>query len=167
MTWTRTGSLRPSASRLHLSQRLLLSEPIAMGGGEATFPIPAIMIKKDLGAKLKAELTKGEVTIAFKTPDRIEKPELIDTITGFSSKGPRSIDAMLKPEISAPGSLIISAKMGGGTAGVEMSGTSMAAPHMAGVMALLKQAQPTLSSRELKSVAMSTAKTMVDDKKVV
>ena len=141
-------------------------EPIAMGG-EGTYEIPAIMIRKELGAKFKAALPTGPVTIAFKTPDKIEKPELIDTITGFSSKGPRSIDAMLKPEISAPGSLIISAKMGGGAAGTEMSGTSMAAPHMAGVMALLKQAHPTLSSRELKSLAMSTAKTMVDAKKEV
>jgi minor extracellular serine protease Vpr len=140
-------------------------EPIAMGG-DGKYDLPAIMIKKDLGAKLKAELANGAVTIAFKTPDKIEKPELIDTITGFSSKGPRSVDALLKPEIAAPGSLIISAKMGGGAAGVQMSGTSMAAPHMAGVMALLKQTQPTLSSRELKSLAMSTAKSMVDAEKV-
>lgn len=141
-------------------------EPIAMGG-EGKYEIPTIMIRKELGAKFKTELQTAPVTIAFKTTEKIEKPELIDTITGFSSKGPRSIDALLKPEIAAPGSLIISAKMGGGAKGVEMSGTSMAAPHMAGVMALLKQTHPTLSARELKSLAMSTAKTMVDPKKEV
>lgn len=141
-------------------------QPIAMGG-EGHFDIPAVMITKDLGDELKGQLAKGAVTIQFATPNRIEKPELIDTITGFSSKGPRSIDALLKPEISAPGSLIISAKMGGGAAGTQMSGTSMAAPHMTGVMALLKQAHKTLSSAQLKSLAMSTAKTLVDQNKKV
>jgi minor extracellular serine protease Vpr len=141
-------------------------EPIAMGG-DGNFDIPAIMIKKDLGTKLKLELAKGAVTIAFNTPKRIEKPELIDTMASFSSKGPRSFDALLKPEISAPGSQIISAKMGSGQEGVQLSGTSMAAPHMTGVMTLLKQAHPTLNSAELKSLAMSTAKTMVDAKKKV
>lgn len=141
-------------------------EPLAMGG-DGKFDIPAIMIKKDLGDKLKAEMTAGPVTIAFKTDAKIEKPELIDTITGFSSKGPRSQDALLKPEISAPGSLIISAAMGGGAKGTQMSGTSMAAPHMAGVMALVKQVRPGLSSAELKSLVMSTSKTVVAPDKSV
>ena len=141
-------------------------EPIAMGG-DGQFDIPAIMVTKALGEKLKLEMLKGPVTIAFKTEGRIEKPQLIDTITGFSSKGPRSNDALLKPEISAPGSLVISAKMGGGAEAVQMSGTSMASPHMTGVMALLKQSHPNLSSAELKSLAMSTAKTLNDADGVV
>ena len=138
-------------------------EPISMGG-DGHFEIPAVMIKKDLGNKLKLELAKGPVTIAFSTPNKIEKPELIDTMASFSSKGPRSFDALLKPEISAPGSQIISAKMGSGNLGVQLSGTSMAAPHMTGVMALLKQAHPNLSAAELKSLVMSTSKPMVDAK---
>ncbi len=140
--------------------------PFSMGG-DGEFTIPAIMISKALGDELKAEMATGTVTIEFKTEAKIEKPELIDTIAGFSSKGPRSMDALLKPEISAPGSLVISAKMGGGAETVQMSGTSMAAPHMAGVMALLKQAHPTLTAAELKSLAMSTAKTMITEKKEV
>jgi minor extracellular serine protease Vpr len=140
--------------------------PIAMGGDvEKPFDIPAIMITKDFGAELKAALLKGDVIAELTTPNMIEKPELIDIMAGFSSRGPRSIDALLKPEISAPGSLIISAKMGGGAAGVQLSGTSMASPHMAGVMALMKQTHPTLSAAELKSLVMETSKTMVDEKK--
>ncbi len=141
--------------------------PFTMGGGDGDkFDIPGVMISKEIGTKLKAAIAKGAVVADLKTTKKIEKPELIDTIATFSSRGPRSIDALLKPEISAPGAKIISAKMGGGTAGVEMSGTSMAAPHMAGVMALLKQHNPSMTSAELKSLAMSTAKSMVDaDKK--
>ncbi|CAN5533127.1 hypothetical protein BH10BDE1_BH10BDE1_17920 [soil metagenome] len=142
--------------------------PISMGGDvEKPFDIPAIMITKDFGAELKAALLKGDVIAELTTPMTIEKPELIDTMAGFSSRGPRSIDALLKPEISAPGSLIISAKMGGGAAGTQMSGTSMASPHMAGVMALMKQTHPMLSTNELKSLVMETSKTMVDEKKVM
>lgn len=139
--------------------------PIPMGGGDGTrLEIPAIMITQDLANELKSALGKGDVNVDLTTSIKIERPELIDTMAGFSSKGPRSIDALLKPEISAPGEMIVSAKMGGGAAGIRMSGTSMAAPHMAGVMALMKQAHPDLSTAELKSLVMGTAKTMVDEK---
>lgn len=128
--------------------------PIAMGG-DKNFPIPAVMIPMDLGNQAKAEVQAGnEVTVDFTTTEKIERPELIDTITSFSSKGPRGGDAILKPEISAPGQQILSAAMGQGGAAVRFSGTSMATPHMAGVLALMRQAYPTLTARELKSIAM-------------
>lgn len=132
-------------------------EPMAMGG-DGKFDLPAIMIAKDLADRLKAARADGDVVIRFNTDLKIEKPFLIDSITGFSSKGPRSMDALLKPEISAPGAQVISARMGGGAQGVPMSGTSMAAPHMAGVMALMKQKFPAMTSDELKSLVMGSAK---------
>lgn len=124
------------------------------------FDIPAIMITQADGQKVKAALAQGVVTIDFKTDAVIEKPELVDTLTDFSSKGPRSIDGAIKPEISAPGSNVISAAMGHGADVVQMSGTSMAAPHVAGVMALLKQARPQLSADELKAILMGGSKTI-------
>lgn len=128
--------------------------PLAMGGDQ-NFPIPAVMIPMDLGGKIKAELQAGnEVTVDFTSTEKIERPEFVDTITSFSSKGPRGGDSILKPEISAPGQNILSAAMGQGGAAVRFSGTSMATPHMAGVLALMKQAYPTLSAAELKSIAM-------------
>lgn len=131
------------------------------------FDIPAIMITKEVGVKVKAALAAGQgASIQFKTEKTIEKPELIDTLTGFSSKGPRSIDGFLKPEISAPGSDIISAAMGKGSEMVKLSGTSMAAPHMAGVLALVKQSfknrEIEVSALDLKHVAMGTSKTIGD-----
>ncbi|MFJ3911290.1 S8 family peptidase [Streptomyces vinaceus] len=50
-------------------------------------------------------------------------------------------------EVYAPGEAIVSAKLGGGS--VEMSGTSMASPHVAGVAVLYKQAHPTADPAEL------------------
>lgn len=135
--------------------------PMTMGG-EGKVDIPAIMVSQEIGNFLKAEMKKGEATIAFQTPEKIEKPELIDTLTDFSSQGPRSVDGFFKPEISAPGANVISAEMGGGTKPVKMSGTSMAAPHMAGVMALMVQKHPGLNSAELKSVVMGTAVSIKD-----
>lgn len=129
-------------------------------GGDKKFDIPAVMIGSDTGTKIIQDLATGEVRIQFKTPEKIYEPELIDSITDFSSKGPRSEDNLFKPEIAAPGQAIISAAMGEGRDGVALSGTSMAAPHMSGVMAILRQQHPELSVEEMKSLVMSTAKVL-------
>lgn len=133
--------------------------PFVMGTTDK-FEIPAIMITLADANKVKANMKISAVTFDFKTSAKIEKPELIDTLTDFTSKGPRSIDGFIKPEISAPGENVISAAMGGGAEAVQMSGTSMAAPHMAGVMALVKQAHKNLTAAELKSIVMGTSKTI-------
>lgn len=133
--------------------------PIVMGTTDK-FDIPAIMITLADANKVKAAMKNSSVNFEFKTDLKIEKPGIIDTLTDFTSKGPRSVDGFIKPEISAPGENVISAAMGQGNKAVQMSGTSMAAPHMTGVVALIRQAQKMLSASEIKSVVMGTTKTI-------
>lgn len=66
-------------------------------------------------------------------------------IASFSSAGPRLGDSALKPDVTAPGVSIFSAGIGTGDGYAVSSGTSMAAPHAAGVAALVRQAHPTWS----------------------
>ncbi|WP_374028907.1 S8 family serine peptidase [Bdellovibrio bacteriovorus] len=138
------------------------NEPPFIMGGEGAFDIPAVMIAKKVGDSLKAQLKAGPVTVDLKSTAVIEKPWLVDTISNFSSRGPRSEDGMIKPEIAAPGSNIISASVGGGDKGESMSGTSMAGPHIAGVMALLKQKYTDLDPYELKSILLGHGKVIAD-----
>lgn len=137
-------------------------KPLQMGG-DGTVNIPAIMVTEAQGLRIKEEMSKGVVRIQFKTPETIEEPDLIDQITEFSSKGPRSEDYLLKPEIAAPGQAIISAAMGQGDGAAKANGTSMAAPHMTGAMALLRERYPDLSPAQLKALAMGTAKILKKD----
>jgi minor extracellular serine protease Vpr len=133
-------------------------------GGEGSIDLPSLMVTKEQGDTFKDSLTKGSVTIAFNKGDIIEKAELIDTITSFSSQGPRVGDGLLKPEVIAPGYQVISASVGTGSEAVKLNGTSMAAPQVAGVYALLKQARPDLSAQDLKAMLIGSAKTLVDEK---
>ena len=74
------------------------------------------------------------------------------TIAGFSSRGPSICGGeeslLIKPEVSAPGQNVRSCELDG-SYGLK-SGTSMAAPHVAGAIVLLKEAFPTLTGTEIK-----------------
>ena len=95
-------------------------------------------------------------------------------IAGFSSRGPR-YDGEMKPDIAAPGVAICSAISSFTDAAytsvanitfnnrtyhfAKFSGTSMSAPMVAGVVALMLEANPYLSATQVKEIIMETART--------
>ncbi|MEU0878342.1 S8 family serine peptidase [Lentzea sp. NPDC005914] len=92
-----------------------------------------------------------------------------DRLAGFSSRGPRLGDGAIKPDITAPGVGIVAAKAKNGTIGdpvdeghVALSGTSMAAPHVAGAAAILAAKNPAWSPAEIKTALMNSAKPYPD-----
>ncbi|MFC1463209.1 MAG: S8 family serine peptidase [Candidatus Brachytrichaceae bacterium NZ_4S206] len=70
--------------------------------------------------------------------------DVSNAIANFSSRGPSSLTGRIKPDVVAPGVGVRSARPGSPASYGFSSGTSMAAPHVAGVVALLWSAVPNL-----------------------
>lgn len=68
----------------------------------------------------------------------------------------------LKPDIAAPGQNITSAQFNSTSSYFSQSGTSMAAPHVAGAAAVLLEAQPTMDPGSVKDLLKSTADTALN-----
>ena len=86
-----------------------------------------------------------------------------DSLAWFSSRGPRLGDMALKPDLVAPGVDISAARSQfapGEGFYQTMSGTSMAAPHVAGAAAILAQRHPGWDATRLKDALMSTTKVL-------
>jgi subtilisin family serine protease len=126
---------------------------------ENAIQIPSVMIGRAAGQALRAAMAGEPVTVSMTGGEDIVRTELADVIAPFSSRGPKHIQKrpILKPDIAAPGMQITSVKSGSGTEGVTWRGTSMACPHITGMMALLREAHPGWSVNALKALAMNTA----------
>ena len=79
----------------------------------------------------------------------------------FQDMGPRLGDAVVKPEIVAPGVDVLAARSsasGGDGPYVSLSGTSMATPHVAGAAAIIAQQHPDWTGAQIRDALVSTAK---------
>lgn len=132
--------------------------PIVMGGQGDTsdIRIPGVMIRLEDGNLIKSQLKNG-VVVTLAAFAAVARPELADQLENSSSRGPRLPDSHLKPDLAAPGTSILAAESGSGTRGRLFSGTSMASPHVAGAVALLKQLHPTWGPIDMKMALMNSA----------
>ena len=123
---------------------------VSMAGQDPTITILSLSITQADGNAIKSQLAGGvNATLRITT--------LADTVSASTSRGSRRQDSGAKPDISAPGTTIISTGFGTGNQPLTNSGTSMATPHISGAMALLRQLHPDWSVAELKALVMNTA----------
>ncbi|MFP6684410.1 MAG: S8 family serine peptidase, partial [Polyangiaceae bacterium] len=139
--------------------------PFEMGGGSpGDVPIPGVMIRRVDGEGLAKDLPQG-VEITIDAGKRYAGPSA-ELFASYSSRGPSAVGNMLKPEITGPGSGILSAAVAKGHEASNKQGTSMATPVVAGAVALLRQAEPTLTPEQLKARMMNTAFRLSDEEEV-
>ncbi|MEA2044204.1 MAG: S8 family serine peptidase, partial [Thermoproteota archaeon] len=114
--------------------------------------IPALSVSRDDGLIIKEILqsgTKGTLDVFYHP----------DFVAYFSSRGPVS-PFYIKPDLVAPGAFINTTDTDGNYK--ISSGTSFAAPHVAGTAALILQKNPELTPQELKSILMTTSEIVYD-----
>ena len=134
-----------------------MDPPAEVGCTVANFPVHRTAIKnlRTAGVVVVASAgnagsncsTIGDSPAIFDESFSVGSTTSSNAMSSFSSRGPVTIDGSnrLKPNISAPGSNIRSCVPGGGYS--SMSGTSMAGPQVAGLVALLISANPKLAGQ--------------------
>ncbi|KAF1002388.1 subtilisin-like serine-protease S [Apium graveolens] len=125
------------------------------------FVIPAAMVGRRTG-----NLILSYVNRTRKPTSRIFSAKTVigsrqaPRIASFSSKGPNGLTPqILKPDVTAPGLNILAAWSPAASKKDFniLSGTSMAAPHITGIVALIKSVHPSWSPSAIKSAIMTTA----------
>ncbi|WP_129688264.1 S8 family serine peptidase [Gottfriedia acidiceleris] len=128
--------------------------------------IPTFTMTNEQGMDLKTQLAAGYKKMTFGDFKEVSRGG--DELAWFSSRGPSRTNYDIKPEITAPGVSVLSSVPAYSIykndpsnyqfAYNRMSGTSMAAPHVTGISALLLQVMPNLQPSDIKTILMNTAK---------
>ncbi|HJX29844.1 MAG TPA: S8 family serine peptidase, partial [Thermoanaerobaculia bacterium] len=128
--------------------------------GPAPVNIPVVSITAADGVTINNRLASGPVTLTW-TSQTIAAPNALANQISASSSHGISPTLSLKPDIGAPGGSIrstIPLEQGGYA---NLSGTSMAAPHVAGAAALLLEAQPNTPVEAVRSIFQNYAEPRV------
>ncbi|KAF7026665.1 hypothetical protein CFC21_038762 [Triticum aestivum] len=132
---------------------------LTMTASVACQGIACVLVDLDTGEKIrKYGGVAGSSAVAKIEPAHIVAGKEIPgpKVAAFSSRGPsRHYPDIIKPDIAAPGANILAAV---GNSYEFKDGTSMAAPHVSGIVALLKAEHPHWSPAAIKSAIMTTAR---------
>jgi hypothetical protein len=125
----------------------------ALEGAARAGVVPVVAAGNDFG-----EFGRGSVSSPGSAASAITvgATTLGREIAPFSAGGPTPLSLRLKPDVSAPGVSIVSSFPQREGSWQTLSGTSMAAPHVAGAAALLRQRHPTWTPAHVKSALAST-----------
>jgi subtilisin family serine protease len=136
---------------------------LALDAAAAAGVVPVVAAGNDyndLGAGSVSSPANSVRAISVGAVD-IEGNSTARTHADFSSVGPTTISLRLKPDVSAPGVGVLSSVPGGWA---ELSGTSMAAPHVAGAAALLRQRHPGWTVEQIKSALVQSGVDETDER---
>jgi minor extracellular serine protease Vpr len=133
--------------------------PTFIGYNPEIFDIPMIGV----GNGSKAGIIAADGQAVTLQPGGTLANPTYKQLASFSSGGPRNGDSAAKPDVTAPGSSIVSTLVGSGSKGTTLSGTSMASPHVAGVAALVHAANPGWTPLAIKSAIVGTASAAAAD----
>lgn len=126
--------------------------------------VPSLHVQNTPGLAIKAYIdAEGDNATASLSGGTIA-PGQGSVMAAFSSRGPVGASSdLIKPDVTAPGVNILAAyspvaPLGASTQYAAISGTSMSSPHVAGLGALMVQAQPLFSPAMIKSAIMTTSR---------
>jgi minor extracellular serine protease Vpr len=124
--------------------------------GATPITIPAVSISAADGVTLNNRLASGAVDMTW-TSGTVSAPNALGNVIAASSSHGMSPTLSIKPDIGAPGNFIRSTwpLEAGGYANI--SGTSMASPHVAGAVALLLEARPNTPAAAVRDILQSSA----------
>ncbi|KAK9109558.1 hypothetical protein Sjap_017618 [Stephania japonica] len=128
------------------------------------FVIPAAIVGNQKGERILTYINHtGKPTAQIMPATTVLGHEHSPRVAAFSSRGPNSLNPeILKPDVTAPGLNIIAAWSPAAAQKFKfniISGTSMACPHVTGMVALIKALYPSWSPAAIKSAIMTTATT--------
>lgn len=130
--------------------------------------VPSVHLPNTAYGPVTAYAATAGATGAIVPLEAGEKGPAVPQVAEFSSRGPSTTTHgdLLKPDLAAPGVDVLAAVSPEANHGRDydmLSGTSMAAPHVAGLAALLKAAHRDWTPMMIKSALMTTARDMAGD----
>ncbi|MDD9208193.1 S8 family serine peptidase [Georgenia sp. 10Sc9-8] len=131
-----------------------LLNPTVAGGEEITIPVVAIPMQD--GTEIDGRLAREPVDLVW-TGERVQTDNPGSGLVSSLSSYGLTADLQLKPDLGAPGGQIFSTYPVESGEYATLSGTSMAAPHVAGAVALLLHARPDLDAEQVRGLMQNTA----------